>query len=93
MKDGEEKSEVTKIDHVDVGVDFSAAVFEKAADALEVGENGGGITCKRGIGGGGKASADARGVLVKDEDGEDIAEEHANEDESDTAENEEATRT
>ena len=51
-----------------------------------------GIVAGDGVCGGEKIFVDARGVLVQDEDGEDIAEEHADEDERDAADHQQTAR-
>jgi len=90
LDDGEEESEVAEADHVDVSIDFGAAILEEGADIPERSSYGGGVSCSCGVSGSGKACADVAGVLVKDEDGKDVAEEHTGEDEGDAVEEEKA---
>jgi hypothetical protein len=73
-----------------VGVDFCAAIFEEVAKGLEGSSGSGRVFLSDGLSGGDEGGALLAGVLVEDEDGEDVAEEHAEGDERDAAEHVEA---
>ena len=91
LKEREEESEEAEIDHMDVSVDFGAAIFEEAADILKRVRDGRGSVGFHRKCGGHEIVVNAGGVLMEYKDGENVTEEHADEDEEDPAGGEEST--
>ena len=72
--------QIAEVDHVDVSVHFGAAILEKAADGHEMRRDACRIVNGDSVGRGEQVCIDARGVLMENEHGEDVAPEHADED-------------
>jgi len=77
---------------VDMRIDLGAAVFKKGADVVRMSLSRGSVACERGMSGSSETRSDARGILVKYENGKDVSEDHADDDETDAAEKEKAAR-
>src|SRR6266571_3462401 len=45
LKDREHQGQITKCNHMNVGVHFGAAIFEETSDGLKAGKNGLRISC------------------------------------------------
>src|SRR5262249_45057027 len=90
LEDSKKQGQIAEIDHVNMGVDFGAAIFQKRPDILKVCPSHCGIASEGGMSGAGETFADARGVLMQDEDREDVAKDHTDDDETNAAEEKEA---
>jgi len=73
-------------------IDFCAAIFQEGTDVSKMRLSCSGVACKGGMSGPTETLADAGSILVQDENGEDVAEDHANNNEADAAEKKKAAR-
>ena len=85
LQESKHEGQITKINHVDMGIDFGATVLEKAPDILEDDRNAAGIACQSSMGGSGKPVTYVGGILMKDEDGEYVSKQHPNQNQTDAA--------
>src|ERR1700730_6671874 len=92
LQDRKQEREITEIDHVDVGVHFGPAIFEKGTDVLKTRANRRTISGQSGMRGGRQARSNASRVLMQDENRKDVPEYHAKEDEANATKHEQAPR-
>ena len=88
----QEQREIAGIRHVNVGVDFCAAILEQAADADESLLDRFRVLRGYGFGCGEQSFSRLSAILVQHKDGEYFAKDHAAGDESDSPKHEQALR-
>jgi hypothetical protein len=93
LQSTKQQGEIAKIDHVDVSIDLGAAVFEKGPDIRQVHSNGGTIAGECRVRGGGQTGPNASRILVQHKYREDVTEDHAGDNEGDSAKQKQAPRT
>ena len=66
---------------MNMGIDFGTAIFEQTTDVAECPQNAGTVMSGHGVRSIQKSLADSAGVGMKDKNGEDVAKDHARQDE------------
>ena len=92
LEEGEEQSQISGANHVDVRINFGAAGFEEIAEMRKGCVHSSGVFVSDGLRRGEQSGALLAGVLMQDEYGKDVPEEHSDSNKGDAAEYQETPR-